>query len=88
MLYCHKVIWLSELNSTYCMLPQGHSGECGTTEPYKRAEGELIPEGVSYSESTIAYYLYIRNGDIIFTVRVCKPDLHWSNPKRRTREPE
>lgn len=48
-----------------------------------REEGETIPEGVSYSETSKSYFLYIRNGAKIFSVRVRKPDLHYSTPEVR-----
>ena len=46
-----------------------------------REEGESIPEGVSYSETSKSYFLFVKNGTKIFSVRVRKPDLHYSTPE-------
>ena len=57
------------------------------SEPiHARAECELIPEGPSCTETAAAYSVYIRNGDLIFSVRVRKPDLHYSTPKVEERD--
>ena len=39
---------------------------------YKREEGELIPQGVSCTETELAYYIYIRNEVFIRSFRVQK----------------
>lgn len=43
----------------------------------KRDEGEEVPQGVSYSETDLAFYIYFRQGDVIHSRRVGKPDVEW-----------
>lgn len=80
---CQEKIMLTDSSNTYCMLESGHDGKHSETPaaPCKRLEGETLVEGVSYSETEKAYYLYIRNGQKRFSIRVRKPDLHYSTPQ-------
>lgn len=38
----------------------------------KREEAELVPEGVSCTETSLAYYIRVRKEDVYFTIRVQK----------------
>jgi hypothetical protein len=43
----------------------------------EKKEGERVPEGVSYSESTSSFYLRVRNRDTIHSIRILKSDPDW-----------
>jgi hypothetical protein len=45
----------------------------------EKKEGEKTPQGVSYSESNSSYYLRIREGNKIKTIRILKSDPNWEN---------
>lgn len=75
---CQEVIWLPEKGTnTYCMNVKGHEGECSpyVKAPITRHEMELIPEGVSLTETEVAWYIRVRKGNSRITLRVRKKDL-------------
>lgn len=43
----------------------------------KRDEGSVVPQGVSYSETDPAFYIYFRRGDVIVSRRIGKLDIDW-----------
>lgn len=43
----------------------------------KRDECSIIPQGLSYSETDLAFYIYFRRGDVITSRRIGKPDIDW-----------
>jgi hypothetical protein len=74
---CQKIIPLSKSSNTYCTLTEGHAEECSiATEVISRKESELIPEGVSCTETEVAYYLRVRQGTEIVCMRVTKKLLY------------
>ena len=46
-------------------------------EMQKREEATKIPQGVSYTETCIAFYIYFRQGDVIHSHRIAKEDIEW-----------
>ena len=43
----------------------------------KREECSIVPQGISYSETDLAFYIYFRRGDVITSRRIGKPDIDW-----------
>jgi len=77
---CQELIWLNASKSTTCTREKGHKGE---HSPYKivplREECDLIPMGISYTETIFAWYINIRiNADKIFHMRIKKGNLEVS----------
>ena len=45
------------------------------TFPKRREEGSIIPEGVSLTETEVAWHIRIRKNDLITHIRVAKESL-------------
>ena len=54
----------------------------------EKKECERVPEGVSYSESTSSFYLRVRTGDTIHSIRILKSDPDWEVRKVGPKESE
>ena len=75
---CQELIWLTPSSSTYCMREKGHEGDHYPYAPVSiREECTTVPEGVSLTETKVAWYINIRpEPDKIFHIRVRKSDFN------------